>query len=185
MVCAVSAGGVVSVSSVDTIGQTPRPAFALDEVTVEQLQTGMQAGRYSSRQLVDLYLDRIDEIDRTGPTLRSVIETNPEARSRVLGIDAVMTRLRLDAIVAPTGSPAWPTDLLNGDHFLGASSTPAAVAGYPSITVPAGFVHGLPVGLSFIGRPWSEKTLITLAYAFEQATKHRQAPKFLTTIAMP
>ena len=68
-----------------------------------------------------------------------------------------MTRLRLDAIVAPTGSPAWPTDLVNGDHFLGASSTPAAVAGYPSITVPAGVVHGLPVGLSFIGRAWSER----------------------------
>ncbi len=68
------------------------------------------------------------------------------------GIDAVMNRLRLDAIVAPTGSPAWPIDLVNGDHFLGASSTPSAVAGYPSVTVPAGFVNGLPVGLSFMGR---------------------------------
>src|SRR5262245_16557024 len=84
------------------------------------------------------------------------------ARARTLGIDAVMTRYRLDALVAPTGSPAWTTDLVNGDHFLGASSTPAAVAGYPSITVPAGFAFGLPVGLSFIGRPWSESELIRL-----------------------
>jgi len=99
-------------------------------------------------------------------------------RARTLGIDAVMTKFRLDALVAPTGSPAWPTDLVNGDHFIGASSTPAAVAGYPSVTVPAGFAFGLPVGLSFIGRPWSEARLITLAYAYEQATRHRKPPTF-------
>jgi amidase len=105
-------------------------------------------------------------------------------RSRTGGIDAVMTRLRLDAIVAPTGSPAWVTDLVNGDHFLGASSTPAAVAGYPSITVPAGFVRGLPVGLSFIGRAWSEDRLIQYAFAYEQATHHRQPPRFLATVPL-
>jgi amidase len=107
--------------------------------------------------------------------------TTCRARARTLGIDAVMTRLRLDAIVAPTGSPAWPTDLVNGDHFLGASSTPAAVAGYPSITVPAGFAYGLPVGVSFIGRPWTEAKLIGFAYAYEQATKHRKPPAFPAT----
>jgi len=98
--------------------------------------------------------------------------------SRKEGIDAVMDRLHLDALVAPSGSPAWTIDLVNGDHFVGSSTTPAAVAGYPSITVPAGYAAGLPVGISFIGRRWSEAQLIKYAYAFEQATKHRRAPTF-------
>jgi amidase len=116
----------------------------------------------------------------TSPAYRKAL-TLCRSRARTLGIDAVMTRLRLDAIVAPTGSPAWPTDLVNGDHFLGASSTPAAVAGYPSITVPAGFAYGLPVGVSFIGRAWSESRLIQLAYSYEQATRHRKPPQFAAT----
>jgi amidase len=98
------------------------------------------------------------------------------------GIDSIMQEHRLDAIVAPTGSPAWPIDLINGDHFLGASSTPAAVAGYPNLTVPMGNAFGLPVGISFIGRAWSEPTLLRLGYAFEQATKHRTPPRFLPTV---
>jgi amidase len=97
------------------------------------------------------------------------------------GIDAVMTQHRLDALVVPTGNPPWTIDLLLGDHFLGGSSTPAAVAGYPSIAVPAGYAFGLPVGMSFIGRAWSEPTLIKLAYAYEQGTKHRKPPRFLPT----
>lgn len=98
------------------------------------------------------------------------------------GIDAVMDKFRLDALVAPTGGPAWLTDLPNGDHSAGGSSNAAAVAGYPNINVPAGVIFGLPVGISFFGRAWSEPTLIKLAYSFEQATKARQAPKFLSSI---
>jgi amidase len=97
--------------------------------------------------------------------------------SRTQGIDAVMIKHKLDAIVAPTGGPAWTTDLLNGDHFTGGSSTPAAVAGYPNVQVPAGYVHGLPVGISFYGRAFTEAKLIRLAYAYEQATKHRRPPR--------
>ena len=103
--------------------------------------------------------------------------------SRAEGLDAVIAKLRLDAIVAPTGNPAWPIDLVNGDHFTGSSSTPAAVAGYPSISVPMGYVLGLPVNLSFIGPAWSEPALIRFAYAFEQITMQRKAPRFLPTLA--
>jgi amidase len=102
--------------------------------------------------------------------------------SRTDGIDATMKKYKLDAIVAPTGGPAWVTDPVNGDHFTGASSTPAAVAGYPNINVPAGYSHDLPVGISFFGRAYSEPTLIKIAYAYEQATKHRHAPKFIPTL---
>lgn len=102
--------------------------------------------------------------------------------TRKEGIDAVMEKFQLDALVAPTGGPAFLTDLINGDHNVGGSSTPAAVAGYPNITVPAGLIFGLPVGISFFGRAYSEPTLIKLAYSFEQATQHRRAPQFLPTV---
>jgi amidase len=102
--------------------------------------------------------------------------------ARTEGIDATMEKYKLDAIVAPTGGPAWLTDLVNGDHFAGGSSNAAAVAGYPNINVTAGFISGLPVGISFFGRAWSEPTLIRLAFAFEQTVKARQAPRFLSTI---
>ncbi len=101
--------------------------------------------------------------------------------SRREGIDFVMDKNKLDALIAPTGGPAWATDWINGDHFTGGYSTVSAVAGYPHVTVPAGYVFGLPVGISFFGRAWSEPTLIKLAYAFEQATKVRRAPQFLPT----
>ncbi len=104
--------------------------------------------------------------------------------ARSEGIDATLAKFRLDALIAPTGGPVWPTDLLNGDHFTGGYSSPSAVAGYPHITVPAGFVHGLPVGLSIFSRAWSEPRLIKYAYAYEQATHLRQPPKFLPTVEL-
>jgi amidase len=101
--------------------------------------------------------------------------------TRTQGIDLVMTKNRLDALVAPTGGPAWPTDWINGDHFTGGYSSASAVAGYPHITVPAGYVFALPVGISFFAGAYSEPKLIKIAYAFEQATKARRAPQFLPT----
>jgi amidase len=102
--------------------------------------------------------------------------------ARALGIDATMTKYKLDALVAPTSGPAGLIDLVNGDSGGGSSpSTVTSVAGYPHITVPGGFYRGLPVGISFFGRAWSEPTLIKLAYAYEQATKHRKPPAFAAT----
>ncbi len=109
---------------------------------------------------------------------------NDVKESRAEGIDAVMDKFELDALVAPTSGPAWLTDLIDGDHDSGGSSTPAAVAGYPNINVPAGLVRGLPVGISFFGRAYSEPTLIRIAYAFEQATRFRRVPRFLPTIEL-
>src|SRR5208337_1830178 len=105
--------------------------------------------------------------------------------SRAEGIDLVMDKFKLDALVAPTGGPAWLTDLINGDHSAGGSSSAAAVAGYPNINVTAGYLWGLPVGISFFGRAWSEPTLLKIAYGFEQLTKARQKPRFLPTIVVP
>jgi amidase len=94
------------------------------------------------------------------------------------GIDKVMDSYKLDAIMAPTGSPAWKTDLLLGDHFVGGSSSLAAISGYPAITVPMGFIDELPVGVTFFGRAWNEPILIEIAYGYEQGTKHRKTPKY-------
>jgi amidase len=116
----------------------------------------------------------------TAPAYRNAL-ARCRRLSRRQGIDALIARHRLDAIVAPTGGPAWTTDHLNGDHFTGGSSTPAAVAGYPAITVPAGAVGGLPIGLAFFGPAWSEPTLVRLAFGFEQATRHRKPPAFRPT----
>jgi amidase len=107
---------------------------------------------------------------------------NDQQQSRAEGIDAIMDKHNLDAIVAPTAGPAWLTDLVNGDHSAGGSSNAAAVAGYPDITVPAGMISGLPVGISFFGRAWSEPTLIKIAYSFEQLTKARKPPQFWSTV---
>ncbi len=102
--------------------------------------------------------------------------------SRDEGIDKVMEEHGLDAIVAPTGSPAWTTDLINGDRYHMGSSSPAAISGYPNITVPMGFFRELPVNISIWGRAWSEPDLLRIAFAYEQLTQHRRAPRFIPTL---
>lgn len=101
--------------------------------------------------------------------------------TRENGIDKLLKENSLDALMAPTGSPAWKTDLINGDHYIGGSSSLAAISGYPSITVPMGFIDELPVGISFFSTAWTEALLLEIAYAYEQNTKHRKAPKFIPT----
>ncbi|HJP91453.1 MAG TPA: amidase [Pyrinomonadaceae bacterium] len=103
--------------------------------------------------------------------------------TRTQGIDFIMQKHRLDALIAPTGGPPWMTDWLNGDHFTGGYSSASAIAGYPHITVPAGYVFGMPVGISFFGGAFSEPKLIKIAYAFEQVTKARRTPRFLPTVS--
>ncbi len=112
---------------------------------------------------------------------KEYLDALAEARrlSRSEGIDRVMEEYDLDAIIAPTGGPAWKTDLINGDNFGTGSSSPAAIAGYPNITVPMGQIHGLPVGISFFGKAWTEPVLLEIAYGYEQATQHRFSPSYL------
>jgi amidase len=125
------------------------------------------------------------EAEKKGPLTDSAYREALEKCRRISrdeGIDALMNEHRLDAIIAPSGGPAHTTDLVYGNRDTGGSSSPAAVAGYPSITVPAGMVHGLPFGLSFFGRAYTEPALLKLAYSFEQATRARRTPQFLPTV---
>jgi amidase len=128
----------------------------------------------------DLFTKAQEKGPLTSPKYIQALKKN-HLLARTQGIDFVIKQHRLDALIAPTGGPAWPTDLINGDHFTGGYSSASAVAGYPHITVPAGYVFGMPVGISFFGGAYSESTLIKIAYTFEQATKARQQPKFLAT----
>ena len=143
--------------------------------------------RNRDRELPFFGQETLTEAEAKGPLSES---TYLEARSRCLkwaredGIDVVMDKHQLDALVAPTTGPAHTLDLIAGDRGLGGSSSYAAVAGYPAITVPAGNIFGLPMGISFFGRAWSEPKLLALGYAFEQATRARRTPQFLNTAAI-
>ena len=128
-----------------------------------------------------------ERADKKGPLTEAAYRQAREkcvTMSRAQGVDATLAKFKLDAIVFPSNAPAWPTDYVNGDHVAGGNTTFAAVAGYPSITVPMGLVHGLPSGLSFVGPAWSEATLIKFAYAFEQTTNARRAPRYMRTLAL-
>lgn len=154
------------------------PVHALDEIIKFNQAHAKEEMPYFGQEL-------FIQAQAKGPlTSKEYVELVEEAHrlTRKEGIDAIMDQHKLDALVAPTGGPAWLTDLVDGDSFGGGSSSASAVAGYPDVTVPAGFIFGLPVGISFFGRAWSEPTLIRIAYAFEQATKVRKAPKFLPTV---
>ena len=124
----------------------------------------------------ELFLQAQEKGPLTMPAYRKALANNHRL-SRSLGIDAVLRKHKLDALVAPTGGPVWMTDLVNGDHYTGGYSSASAVAGYPHVTVPAGYAFGLPVGLSFFAGAWSEPALLKYAYAFEQATKARKPPR--------
>jgi len=139
---------------------------------------------HASRELGIFGQDVFESAEKKGPLTEKAYQDALEKNlrlSRAEGIDAVLKVQRLDALIAPTNGPACLIDVVNGDQDTGSCSTPAAVAGYPHITVPAGYVHGLPVGISFFGTAWSEPRLLGLAYSFEQATKARKAPRFLAT----
>ena len=143
--------------------------------------------RHHDKEMPYFGQDRLVEAQSKGPLTSpeylKALEANHRL-SRKEGIDGVMDKFHLDALIAPTAGPSWLTDLVSGDHDTGGSSNAAAVAGYPDITVPMGFVFGMPVGISFFGRAWSEPTLLKLAYSFEQATKVRKPPQFLPTVKL-
>jgi amidase len=142
---------------------------------------------YAGKELAYFGQDLFVKAEKKGPlTDKAYLDALAKNHrlTRAEGIDAAMDKYRLDALVAPTAGPSWLIDLVDGDHDTGGTSSLAAVAGYPNINVPAGFVLGMPVGISFFGRAWSEPTLIKIAYAFEQATLHRRPPRFLPTADM-
>ncbi len=149
------------------------PVKSLEELIAFNKQDSVEMDFYNQR-----YLEMAQaKGDLNSPEYKEVLAGMMKGM-REDGIDRVMNLHQLDAIVAPTGSPAWNTDHINGDSFQLGSSSPAALAGYPNISVPMGSVDGLPVGISFFGRAWSEPVLIGIAYAYEVGTKHRIVPQF-------
>jgi amidase len=154
------------------------PLHSLEEIIAWNEEHAAEAMPWFGQELL------VQAQEKGGLDSEEYIESrdNARRRSREEGLDVVIRDQNLDALIGPTGGPAWVTDLVNGDNFSVSSSSPAAISGYPNVTVPAGRVHGLPVGISFFGAPWSEPTLLRIAYAFEQATNHRARPEFFRSL---
>jgi amidase len=189
----------VTIETIRSLGRSERTVLLYElkaDLNTYLARLGPDAPVHSLREVIEFNLcnagtelryfgqDLLIEAEANGPlTSREYLDAleNNLKMARGQGIDAVMDKWRLDALVAPVTGPAWVTDLITGDHLIGGGSQLAAVAGYPSINVPAGFMFGLPVGISFFGRAWSEPTLLRLAYAFEQASSVRRTPRFLIT----
>ncbi len=149
----------------------------LSALTLEQIIAYNTANKAQSMPWFDqeILVKAQAKNDLNDETYLSALKKVQQA-TRADGIDALLEKHQLDAIIAPTGSPAWQTDLVNGDHFIGSSSSLAAISGYPNITLPMGYVHGLPVGLSIFSGAYQEPAIIEIAYAYEQKTKHRKPP---------
>ncbi len=155
-----------------------------EHMPVSDLKEAIKATQADSLEMPYFNLERMKNAQSKGnleteaykDALRNMLKSY-----RAEGIDRVMDKHQLDAIVSPTGGPAWKTDLINGDNFVLSTSQYAALSGYPNINVPMGFVGEVPVGISFFGRAWSEPLLLEMAYAYEQGTQHRKPPKFLST----
>lgn len=154
---------------------------------VKTLEELIQKNKEMAEQEMPWFMQEIFEFAQEKGDLNTEEYKHALAKSKLVSqnvLDELINEHNLDALIAPTNGPAWKTDFVNGDNYKGGSSTPAAVSGYPSITVPAGYIHSLPIGISFIGKAWSEPTLLKLAYSFEQKTKIRKKPAFIDSIEM-
>ncbi len=155
-----------------------------ENAPVKNLAEAIAATEADSIEMRHFNLGRMENAQSKGDLETEDYKTAVRAMLKAYredGIDRVMNEHQLDAIVAPSGGPAWKTDLINGDNFVLSTSVNAALSGYPNINVPMGFVGEVPLGISFFGRAWSEPLLLEIAYAYEQGTKHRKAPRFLAT----
>ena len=155
-----------------------------ENAPVSNLKEAINATMRDSVEMLYFNLKRMENAESKGDLNSKVYKealVNMLKAFREKGLDRIMAKHNLDAIVSPTGSPAWKTDLINGDKYYISTTVYAALSGYPNINVPMGFIGNVPVGISFFGRAWSEPLLLEIAYAYEQNTNHRKPPEFLVT----